>query len=173
MDSDHEKNPEAERKFQIWSATTTGFVFDSIDMTEGSEAYKFVQSEKEYLKSRVCETIDPFMRSRESGHSQDLLRIMDNALALDSEICRQVARVEWVFPSRKLDIMYDPAAMELEKGEKPSKVNQKVLLAVSPAMKKRGKSTGEDFKAENILVPMEVSCEPVIDSKPRGLRWPW
>ncbi|KAF4627522.1 hypothetical protein G7Y89_g10640 [Cudoniella acicularis] len=149
--SDHSRNPETERKFQVWSATTTALLFDSMDTEGGSEEYK------DFLVSNIRETIDPYLRSRDSDYPQELLRILDNAIALDKEISRQVARVEWVFPGTKEKIMYISASMELERGEKSPKPDQEVLLTISPGLQKRGKSTGEDFKAENLLVPAEVS----------------
>jgi len=156
-------SPEAERKFQVWRATTTGLLLESMDTEEAPERYNIAQERKGKMIHRICETIDPFLRSHDNGYPQDLLQILDDATALDMEISKQVARVEWMFPKMGVKTMYDPATMELEKGEKPSKSQQEVLLAVSPAMKKRGKSTGEDFKAESLLLPMEVSCEPVVD----------
>jgi hypothetical protein len=36
-------------------------------------------------------------------------------------------------------------------------------------LKKRGKSTGEDFKLENTLLLTEVSCEPVQSLAERGI----
>jgi hypothetical protein len=167
MDLDND-NPEAERKFQVWTATTTGHLLDSMVTEEGSESFKVIQINKEFFVAKICDTIDPFLRSREGGHAQELLRILDNAIALDKEISRQVARVEWVFPGKGGESVYDPATMELEKGEEPYKTNQEIVLAISPALKKRGKSTGEDFKLENLLLPLEVSCEQVVDSKSRG-----
>lgn len=154
-------DPEAERKFQMWSATTIGLLFDSIDVKEESEAYNHTRNAKEYILEGIRETIDPFLWSQDEGYQHQILGILDNALALDKEISRQVARVDWVFGIKKTSAMFDPTAMELEKGEKPSMANQQVLLVVAPAMKKRGKSTGEDFKVESMLLRMEVSCEPV------------
>jgi len=156
-------NPEAERKYQMWSATTTGLLLDTLNMEEGSEAYKRLEKDKNEILEQIQITIDPFVRSCDEGYTQELRRILNDALALDREISRQVARVFWVFGSKKTQLMFDSTTMELEKGEKPSKANQEVLLVVGPAMRKRGKSTGEDFNVENVLLQMEVSCEPVLD----------
>jgi hypothetical protein len=155
-----ERDPEAERKFQVWNATTTGLLLEA-NARMGPQAEKNQSEEKEWFIAKIFETIGPFLRAR-GDHVQQLGRIIDDALALDREISRQVARVEWVFPNSGTEkLMFDPETMKLEKGEKASKDNQNVLLVVAPGMKKRGKSTGDDFKDESLLIPMEVTCEPV------------
>jgi hypothetical protein len=130
-------------------------------MKKGSDAYTYTQDTKTFILEKIGKTIDPFRRSYDEGYAHQILGILDNALALDREISRQVARVDWVFGSEEMSTMFDSRAMELEKGETPSTTNKEVLLVVAPAMTKRGKSTGEDFKVENTLLPMEVSCKPV------------
>ncbi|RYP67403.1 hypothetical protein DL770_008630 [Monosporascus sp. CRB-9-2] len=154
-------NPEAERKYQMWSATTTGLILDAVNMEEGSEVCKHREEHKSAVLERIRRVIDPVLRFYDDGYDQELLRILDDALTLDRELSRQVARVFWVFGGKETQIKFDSTTMELEKGEKPSEANQEVLLVVAPAMKKRGKSAGEDFKTENMLLQMEVSCEPV------------
>lgn len=57
--------------------------------------------------------------------------------------------------------MYDPATMELEKGERPSEANQEVPFVTSPGMKQRRGSTSDGFEVENLLVRSEVFCKPV------------
>ena len=56
----------------------------------------------------------------------------------------------------------DPKLMELEAGENPKSENQEIQLIVTPGLRKRGKSTGDEFKTENTLLLMQVSCEPVF-----------
>ena len=154
---DGDKNMEAVRKFQAWKATTAGLLVDSISTTEESEAHIHVEDCKDFFTEKICESVEPFLRCREGGHSEQLHRILTDAIELDKEIGRQVARVEWVFPEDGIE--YDSAQMEPQKGDSPPKPGQKILLALAPAMKKRGKSTGEDFHVENLLLAAEVTCE--------------
>ncbi|KAL2808091.1 hypothetical protein BJX63DRAFT_410501 [Aspergillus granulosus] len=153
-------NPEEERKFQTWIASTTALVVDALNTPGKSRS---TETRAEALAIKVRETIDPFLVIEDGGYEQELNRILDEALKLDKEICRQIARIEWVFPPLAQEIPFDPVSMRLGTGEVAPKSAepQIVRLVVCPGMKKRGRSTGEDFKVETLLVPMEVSCDPV------------
>lgn len=48
--------------------------------------------------------------------------------------------------------------MTAEMGEVKPKPGQPIIMAIAPGLKKRGKSTGEDFEVENLLLKMDVSC---------------
>jgi len=93
------------------------------------------------------------------GYEQEFLRIIGEALELDKEISRQVTGVQLVFQGKGSNPVFDSSTMELEKGEKASGSRQKVFLVTSPAVVKRGKSTGESFNEATLLLRMEVSCE--------------
>jgi hypothetical protein len=154
-------NPEAERKFQMWTATTIGLLLDSVDTKPGSNAHKSFEKTKSVLVKDITEVIYPLRRNSGEGFTQQLHAILDAAFSLDLEFSRQVATMLWVFDNEgPAGGKFDPSKMELEKGEAHSKRCQEVRLVVAPALKKRGKSTGEDFGVESTLVKMEVSCEP-------------
>ena len=57
--------------------------------------------------------------------------------------------------------------MELELGKMQPGDSENVMLISAPGMIKRGKSTGEEFDVENILVRMEVSLEPKTSQAPK------
>ncbi|KAL3455941.1 hypothetical protein BJX64DRAFT_294551 [Aspergillus heterothallicus] len=152
--------PEEERKFQAWVAGTTALVIEALNTPGRSRS---TESRAEALAIKVRETLDPFLVVEDQSYGSELHRILDEALKLDKEICRQIARIEWVYPPLVKEVEFDPVTMRLGTGEVASKGDERQLvrLVVCPAMKKRGKSTGEDFNVETLLVPMEVSCEPV------------
>jgi hypothetical protein len=107
-------------------------------------------------------TTKSFPKSQQEDFKNNWERIIADAIALDKEISRQVARVEWVFPRRDAKSpQFDPAIMELTQGETSSRTHQEVVLVVAPGLRKRGKSSGTDFDVENWLLPIEVSCEPL------------
>jgi hypothetical protein len=128
------------------------------------------------MANKVRDVLDPFVVVDSASYEHELGRILEEALTLDREICRQVARIEWVFPqSDGKEVLFDSVRMRLGTGEGAAKgpEPQIVSLVVCPGMKKRGKSTGEDFTVESLLVSMEVSCEaiPAPGGEGRGRRW--
>ncbi|KAL4993917.1 hypothetical protein BDV10DRAFT_197915 [Aspergillus recurvatus] len=157
--------PDEERKFQMWLASTTAMVLDAGSAPKKSKAFTDqVQTTNESLTRKMREVIDHFVVVDDSGYPLELARIVEEAVKFDSEISRQVARVEWIFPVTATDIPFDPEVMRLGTGETGSKEKEKPLvrLVVCPAMRKRGKSTGDDFGSPpTLLVPMEVSCEAI------------
>ncbi|KAL2133199.1 hypothetical protein VTI74DRAFT_2773 [Chaetomium olivicolor] len=152
--------PDLERKFRIWNASTTALVIDSIDTSADSKDLQANEDMKMSLVGVIRDAIEPFSRSRAPGLSQELYDILDQAINLDEEMSKQVASVRWEFPvSEDLcggSLLFDEKRMTAERGQTRPTQGTEVCLVVAPAMIKRGKSTGEDFDKENILVKMEV-----------------
>ncbi|KAL2826691.1 hypothetical protein BDW59DRAFT_160883 [Aspergillus cavernicola] len=172
-DSDEPVVPEEERKFQMWLSSTTAMILDGGKARGKSRSLTTqVETEVKSLVEKVREVIDPFVALKDLGYPQELNRIMEEAIELDTEISRQVARVEWVFPKPAQEVPFDSTIMRLGTAEMLPKEKEKqmVRLVICPAMKKRGKSTGEDFQSESLLVPMEVSCEPASTAETRSRR---
>lgn len=163
---DFRPDPEAERKFQAWRATTTNLVMDAVNLNEGGDAHEKLEKQKLGIRDDIYEAIEPFARYVDAGFKQEILKILEDAIVLDKEISKQVARVIWVFDRGE----FDHSSMVLEGEEKPQIGRKEVQLVVAPGLKKRGKSTGEDFKLENMLLRTEVSCEPVQSFSERGIR---
>ncbi|KAL4917173.1 hypothetical protein BDW62DRAFT_88205 [Aspergillus aurantiobrunneus] len=164
--SRHELNPdlELERKFQIWSAEATALVLQMCDFTEGSQEYKRVQSTRKEIREEFWSIARQYLSTQSHAPGQDFRRILDNAMALDREIHRQAARVSWELPPEDAPVRFNPKLMEAEKGQQRPKPDQQVLLVVAPGVMKRGKSDGQDFQTEEqVLVPIEVSCQPPTD----------
>ncbi|KAK3946032.1 hypothetical protein QBC46DRAFT_370656 [Diplogelasinospora grovesii] len=173
--------PEAsgERRFQMWKATTSALILESMESMEEEEeeeeqeqVQRSSESTAEKTSSfncwsfsdRVLDIIRPFVRndSDVEGILGNLCNIIESSIALDQEICRQMARVDWVFPpppsSKDLLVSFNPDDMAVGVGETTPRPGQYVSVVMAPALKKRGKSTGEDFEIENLLLKMEVTC---------------
>jgi hypothetical protein len=157
--------PDEERKFQMWLASTTAMVLDAGIAPKKSQTFtEKVHRTNESLTRKMREVLDHYLVVDDPAYPLELARIIEEAVKFDTEISRQVARVEWVFPAAANEIPFDPEIMRLGTGETGAKEKEKQLvrLVVCPAMKKRGKSTGDNFGLPStLLVPMEVSCETV------------
>ncbi|KAL4949242.1 hypothetical protein BDW69DRAFT_198241 [Aspergillus filifer] len=164
-DSTEELNPDEERKFQVWLASTTALILEAGADQHASENFEAQNGKKvAALVEKVRPILDPFATSTDSSYDQELAKIYEECINLDREICRQVARVEWDFPEPGKEVWYDTKSMKLTTGEKvpvsKKKDTQLVRLVICPGMKKRGKSNGDGFAAPaSMLLPMEVSCE--------------
>ncbi|CBF78519.1 hypothetical protein AN7371.2 [Aspergillus nidulans FGSC A4] len=157
--------PDEERKFQMWLASTTAMVLDAGSAPNKSRVFtEKVHRNNDTLTRKMRGVLDHYLVVDDPAYPLELARIVEEAVKFDTEISRQVARVEWVFPAAGNEILFDPEIMRLGTGEMGAKEKQKQLvqLVVCPAMRKRGKSTGDDFGLPStLLVPMEVSCEAV------------
>ncbi|OCK74361.1 hypothetical protein K432DRAFT_256654, partial [Lepidopterella palustris CBS 459.81] len=152
-------NPEAIRKFQVWSAMTIGLFQSAVESGADIEVHEGLRKWKGRFFQDIDEAIRPFQGVRNGGYEQELTRIIDQALDLDKEISRQLSKIDWVFGDDNGGMVFDSKLMELEKGQKPAGSKQQVSLVISPGVKKRGKSTGEGFNEQSVLLRMEVSCE--------------
>ena len=149
---------EAERKHQHWRATTTGLLWNALSMEDQAEKGHYLEKGRPNIVKRVRRDLDLLIDTRDAGFLQDLKAILDDAMKLDMEISKQVAKVSWDFGDSKPRLLFDPEGMELERGEMPVKAGTEALVVMAPALKKRGKSSGEGFNVENTLLPMVVSC---------------
>lgn len=102
-------------------------------------------------------------KSKDKDLRDQISHLIDGALDLDKLINSQVAEVTWFSDLRQNAGRFDEDLMETEQGEKKQtedSENVVTLVCTAPAMFKRGKSTGEDFDVENMLLKMTVSCIP-------------
>ena len=83
--------------------------------------------------------------------------IIHEALDLDQLFSKQVAEIYWHMGADEPG-SFDEAFMEVQPGEKRTVDGQKVQLVVAPGLMKRGRSTGEDYETEIMLLKMTVSC---------------
>ncbi|KAF9777766.1 hypothetical protein IL306_004334 [Fusarium sp. DS 682] len=137
-------NPEAERKFQSWSSTTTSMLLASVNLERVDNDMKLKTASH---VTRIVNTVDNLLRKdREKSFKDQLSTIITQAFALDKEISRQVARVIWRF-----DIY-----QQEERGDQTHGPNEGGLV-IAPAVFKRGKSTGEGFDQETKLLDLVES----------------
>ncbi|KAK3373351.1 hypothetical protein B0T24DRAFT_702936 [Lasiosphaeria ovina] len=154
---------EAQRKFQRWRASTAALFTAEVDAEDKRRDREGLSAAKRRIHDGIYSTIQPFARSGSEGLAQELSHIIDGAIALDKEIGRQLAVVQWEFGN--VDgpgtMAFDPTTMKLKPGQKPPSVNsprnRAVCLVIEPAMVKRGRVTGEDYGTETLLLPMQVS----------------
>ncbi|KAH7137338.1 hypothetical protein B0J13DRAFT_677371 [Dactylonectria estremocensis] len=153
--------PDAEREFQMWSTTTVELVQDELE-TNGSEAAGaeiYMEEQKNDITKSVKELFR--LEDESQGIAEHLKSILDDAFALDKIMSQQVARLEWVFDPqtpRTTGFMFVEETMELDEGDsdKMMKEGREVRLVVAPALVKRGKSTGQEFEKERILLKTSV-----------------
>jgi hypothetical protein len=106
------------------------------------------------LKRKTAEHVDYIVntirdlcrKEDEKGIKDQLSTIVTQAIRLDKEISRQTARVMWTFN----------VFQEVETGDHAQRPRE-IGLVIAPAVFKRGKSTGEDFNQETVLLEAVVS----------------
>lgn len=120
---------------------------NKLDLSEGSSAHKSVSR----FESDVLDEFQAiFEHCSESDFGDGLSDILKNAINLDMELSRQVAKYSWVFETGE----FDTSTMDLVGDYKPGEKD--IQLIVAPGVKKRGKSTGEDFNVEIPLLLTQV-----------------
>lgn len=157
---------EAKRKFQMWRASTTALLLDAkkLDQRDDHEAHRGLNEKVE----SICQSLRPFSKSKYKELIDQLFRIVNEALNLDMLISKQVAEVVWDSDLQRNSGQFNQDSMELWRGKKQTGDSGHVWLVSAPGMIKRGKSTGEDFNVENILLKMEVAWEPQDHRKHRS-----
>ncbi|KAI8713424.1 hypothetical protein NCS52_01287100 [Fusarium sp. LHS14.1] len=107
------------------------------------------------IVGRLLNTFDTIAGSREDL-AGELSSIISEAFVLGKEISRQIARIAWTLDLEQQ--VFDEDTMELETGD-PVKEPRVVNWVVAPGVIKRGKSTGEGFRHEEMLLKRIVSCD--------------
>lgn len=149
---------EAKRKFQMWRASTTTLLLDAkkLDQRDDHGTHRGLNEKVE----SICESLRVFSKSKDKELIDQLFRIVNEALNLDKLISKQVAEVIWDSDLGKNSGQFNQDLMELWRGKEQTGDSGNVWLVSAPGMIKCGKSTGEDFNVENILLKMEVAWEP-------------
>lgn len=140
----------------MWKATTSALILES--MNNGQSENQNTEVWAREFSSSVLDTIVPLMRDLDEGILENLTDIIQNSIFLDKNICRQSARVGWLIPPSERSLSFDPDFMAVEAGAPPPQRGQRIGMVAAPGLKKRGKSTGEDFEIENLLLKVKVFC---------------
>ncbi|KAH7179029.1 uncharacterized protein B0J16DRAFT_386850 [Fusarium flagelliforme] len=144
---DHERrtfldDPEAERKFHSWRATTIAMFLDRLEPRKVD--FDLKGRTDEYVR-RIFNTLRGLVkRDEEKGCKDQIAAIINQAFSLDKEINRQAAHVRWI-----------SNIQQVKTGNYVQRVKQDGVV-LSPEVLKRGKSTGESFDQEMTLVKMEI-----------------
>ncbi|KAI0552466.1 hypothetical protein F4679DRAFT_581376 [Xylaria curta] len=146
---------DVEQKFQNWKATTSALIFRSLWEGEASgDMNDEVGGLIEGFITEVLNILQPFARSRDERMLEDLRSILETAICLDRDLCRQARYVYWVFPSQyRVTFNLDKMEMEMERAFRSG---QYVKLVTAPALMKRGKIAGKNGTADDMLLKMAV-----------------
>ena len=106
----------------------------------------------------ICKYLILFSKSKDRDLNGQVFDIVKEAVELDKLISKQVAELQWLTLERNESRHLNAETMNVEQGKKPTDASQSVFLVLAPGLIKRGKSTGEDFDVQYILLKMEVSC---------------
>ncbi|KAK1518099.1 hypothetical protein CPAR01_15748 [Colletotrichum paranaense] len=143
------------RSFQLWSTETTGMILHTIDAKKESAVRRFIEDTVRDMASGIVDAVASLLIVDKDELGLEIERILHEALALDKEVCRQAARVDWI--TYETPMIFDPEQMEWEGDDGAGRRDQTVRLVVAPSLRKRGKSTGEDFDVDRLLLPMVAS----------------
>jgi hypothetical protein len=111
---------------------------------------------------RLCDTLVPLSGSESKQLENEISAIVDEALNFDMLISKQAAELTW-YAGRALNnpLRFDSHCMELDGGEMVAPNDAFVSLVLTPALIKQGRSTGEHFEEQHVLIKMIVSCQPM------------
>ena len=149
----------------MWKANTSALLVDALkrDQKKGQRSSRRIRDDIQDL----CTQLAPLTKSKYEGIAAQLTDIIGEALDLDQLLSKQVADIHWILGAHGHEPgKFQEDIMELQQGEKRTIDGQKVQLVVAPGLIKRGRSTGEDYEMENLLLRMTVSCEPITADKP-------
>ncbi|KAI0799126.1 hypothetical protein GGR55DRAFT_523192 [Xylaria sp. FL0064] len=152
---------DADRRFQTWKSTTFALILSSNQENKDfrmndTEGQRFARR----ISTQILSIISPFARN-EKGILYDLQLIVENAIALDQDMCTQATTFLWYFNTPQCQALFDTEYMEVDTGETMPRPGQHVEVVIEPALVKRVKHTGKSFKTEDWLVKMTVTCVPL------------
>ncbi|KAI1422315.1 hypothetical protein F5Y12DRAFT_717548 [Xylaria sp. FL1777] len=153
--------PDAEQKFQNWKATTSALILKSMEEKESLEmSYDVRKNFVCNISTRVLDVIRPFAR-KEDKILDSLQVIIEQAIALDENICMLEASFDWRFIHSGRDVLFNPEFMEIDLGEILPRSKKYVDVVRAPALVKRGRHIGKNPWSEDWLLKMNVTCVPL------------
>ena len=160
-------NPEALKKYKLWSVHTTGLL---ADCGGGEDRQRGPEPGNERVKNLVKDAhyvMSPFLRPNadKRAYVDELVEIIQKAWVMDRDLYGQAAHVRWFF-GNKTPMLFNEEIMALERGEKAPAARREVALVIAPALYKWGKSNGDDLDGPaQLLLASEVTCKPVHDGQ--------
>ncbi|KAI0543986.1 hypothetical protein F4679DRAFT_566601 [Xylaria curta] len=140
----NQNDEEALKKFYTWRAMSAEMVFNAEASMNSQDSWK------DFEESLIEKYVDPFIvslipKSKYEQYHELLSHIIQKALIMDQEISRQAAWVHWDFEDQH-------GHAEIVAG-----IQQEGLpIVAAPAMVKRGKSSGEGFEEEIVLLEADI-----------------
>ncbi|KAF7168214.1 hypothetical protein CNMCM5623_001284 [Aspergillus felis] len=160
-ESKNPSNPDAEVecKLNMWRVNTTNLLLEIMDGSN-EEAHDnlgvFVSREA----ARLADCLEPIVSCSSADLIDPLSKLLDESLALDQVLSQQVAKWSWHFP-RSIPCQFDQGTMGMATHKRHTGQSQEVQLVLSPALVKRGKSSGDGFDVDEVHIKMEVECGPL------------
>ncbi|KAL2820153.1 hypothetical protein BDW59DRAFT_164766 [Aspergillus cavernicola] len=148
---------EVERKRVIWRANTTSLLLETMDgSTEKTyDSYRgFVSKNARSL----ADWLEPIVCRNSRDIIGPLSKLLEESLALDEALSQQVAKWTWYFP-RTTPCQFDKTMMDSSTHKRRKGQAYEVHLVLAPALKKRGRSSGDDFHVNEVQVKMEVEID--------------
>ena len=140
----------------MWKGNTSALLVDALKHDE-EKGQRMSRKLQENVKD-LCSQLAPLTKSKYEGFETQFYDIIYEALDLDQLFSKQVADIKWTMRADEPE-SFNEAFMELQQGEKRTVDGQRVQLVVAPGLIKRGRSTGEHYELESILLKLTVSCE--------------
>lgn len=82
--------------------------------------------------------------------------IIEHSIKVDEQFCRQVAYMKWTWPMMGSE--FDSATMEMDSlGQVSADGGKRILLTLAPGLSKFGRSTGDGFGTEQVLLKPKVA----------------
>ena len=146
----------------MWKANTSGLLIDALKLDQ--EKGQGMSRKLRHRTQDLCTQLSPLTTSEYKGFATQLSDIISEALDLDQLFSKQVADMYWHMGADDPG-KFTEASMEMQQGEKHAVDGQKVQMVVAPGLIKRGRSTGDNYETESMLLKMTVSCEVIAADK--------
>ncbi|VUC25099.1 unnamed protein product [Clonostachys rosea] len=151
---------ELSHKFNVWRANGSAMLSRAQNPGRKRGRRNRISSK---FASTAIQLWKPLLASGDHRDAEEELgEIIDQALALDEELCQQVAdfSVQYMKDSSgTTGAHFNPQTMTTEIGSKNATEEDRLSAVLAPALVKRGNSAGNDFDKMTILLPMEVFCQ--------------
>ncbi|KAJ5742849.1 hypothetical protein N7533_009951 [Penicillium manginii] len=165
------------QSFQTWSATTTKLILES-QKRNGPLSSGSPERKLETLVKEIHGAIQQYRTSTRGGLMNAIREILNEAIALDEELCQQLAQFEWDFPGPEVD--YDAQRMQLADGEAPgTDADEKRKICIAKQWKLKV-SSGKVVVLRDVLEKIAgwVDCfvvvgDTIIQYDPIHAALPW
>lgn len=145
--------------FQTWSAATTKLIHESQKRDGLAWSDSRTKGKLGHLVNDIYESIEPYYTTTHDGLTKAIRDILNQAIALDESLSEQLAQFQWEFPGPQAG-HFDADRMQLADGEVAAYLDgpMQISIFICPGIIRRGRSSGEEFGKDQLLIPIKVSC---------------